>query len=182
LYGQLIWDAGGKDMGERKILYCILGVILISVIAIRIYNSNSRVLRGCNNKELGEVIRFSDVYNKDSSKIIKLRMRSGANFEAYETEDKADIEEFIHLISAKRFTKQENQEPSGGWTYYIDLIESSDEKNWLRINFSRINFVRYAKRSNIKSSPYYDMENREEFLKELNRFYELIKVNGIKVD
>jgi hypothetical protein len=169
-------------MEERKTLYFILGVILISVIAIRIYNYNSRVLRGCNNKKLGEVIRFSDVYNKDSSEIIKLRMRSGANFEAYETENKDDMEEFIHLISTPRFTKQENQEPSVGWTYCIDLIESSDEKNWFRISFSRINFARYSVESNIKLSPYYDMGNRDEVLKELDRFYELIKVNGIKID
>lgn len=156
------------------ILVSIVLVGLAGFIGWKIFFA--KTLYGVNGKPLGDVIRFTDVYNKKASDIVKLRIRNGSTGEIRETTDQAKIEEFLKIVNSIEFTKDKDQGLKMGWTYYVDLFESNNDKIWFRIGFTRVYFSRFTQLGAVKVSPYYGMNNYEEIRKKLDDYYNSLKV------
>ena len=133
---------------------------------------------GANGKTLKKRATFREAYNKSSDEIVKLRIRSGNNGEAYETNNPEEIDEFLKLMSSTTFIKQKDQRKTAGWTYYVDLFDTHDDTNWFRISFSRVFFSIFESNRSIISSPYYVMEYNDIIMKELHDFFDSMKTNG----
>ena len=149
-----------------------------SVIVLFSYYSITS-FRGVNGRLLGREISFSEVYDMPTDNIARLSItNSNTNGETYKTSDSEKIDEFLKLMKDVKFSKQSNQSPSVGWSYYIRLTHA-DELTGFGVSLPRVYFVTYSSISGSDSirSPYYSIENSDEALRKIDEFFNSLKQN-----
>lgn len=74
--------------------------------------------------------------------------------------DEQTITELYKTLSEQTFTRDENQEPRGGWSYLINLYPK-DDRGYVRYTLDS-GFDKYDGYSHSVASGYYQADNKDE--------------------